>query len=318
MIALVTGYILDLMIGDPHGIPHPVTAIGKLIAHLEKRLRKRADGDAKREINCGIVMCVIVLLAVIMSTIAVIALAYYVNRYAGMITEAILTCYILAAKSLSKESMKVHDDLIRDDITAARFDLSMIVGRDTDRLDRDGIIRAAVETVAENTSDGVMAPLLYTAIGGPILGLMYKAVNTMDSMVGYRDERYEYFGKAAARLDDVFNFLPSRISALYIIMASGVTGFDPGSAFRIWKRDRRNHKSPNSAQTESACAGALGVRLGGENYYRGVLVSKPYIGDDTRAIETEDIPRAGRLMFVGEAFLMITVLIMVYIIVFVM
>ena len=176
----------------------------------------------------------------------------------------------------------------------------MIVGRDTDMLDEAGIIRATVETVAENTSDGIIAPLLYTFLGTPVLGMCYKAVNTMDSMIGYHNDEYEYFGKVAARADDVANFIPSRLSAVFMCIAAGITGCSMRNAFRIWIRDRYRHKSPNSAQTESACAGALNIRLGGSSRYRGVLVEKPYIGDDTRPVEANDIKRAIRLMFGTE------------------
>jgi adenosylcobinamide-phosphate synthase len=176
----------------------------------------------------------------------------------------------------------------------------MIVGRDTDALDEAGIVRATVETVAENTSDGVIAPLLYTFFGTPVLGMCYKAVNTMDSMLGYHNDEYENFGKFAARADDVANFIPSRLSAIFMSLAAGTVGCSMREAFRIWIRDRYKHKSPNSAQTESACAGALGVRLGGSSRYKGVLVEKPYIGDDTRPIVADDIRRAVRLMFETE------------------
>ncbi|MBR6390472.1 MAG: cobalamin biosynthesis protein CobD, partial [Lachnospiraceae bacterium] len=224
--------------------------------------------------------------------------------------ESVLTCYILAARSLYDESMKVCRDIERGDTDAARHDLSMIVGRDTDRLDESGMIRAAVETVAENTSDGVLAPLLYTALGGPVLGLAYKAVNTMDSMLGYHNDRYEYFGRTAAKADDVFNYVPSRISAWLIIISSGILGiisheYSASGAYRIWRRDRRNHLSPNSAQTESACAGSLMIRLGGTSFYHGVLVEKPVIGDDVRQIRTVHIRYANRLMFTSESIMLI-------------
>ena len=176
----------------------------------------------------------------------------------------------------------------------------MIVGRDTERLTEEGIIRAAVETVAENASDGVIAPLCYIALGGPVLGFLYKGINTMDSMVGYHNEKYEYFGRAAARLDDAANFIPSRFSALLMVGAAFVLRMDWRNGWRIFLRDRRNHKSPNSAQTEAACAGILGVRLAGDAWYFGKLVKKPYIGDDSRPVEAEDIVRANRLMYAAE------------------
>ena len=318
--ALTTGYILDLIVGDPHGIPHPIVWIGRLIGLLEKGLLNKAGDrlDDMQKKRRGTALVIIVMLTTVMLTSAAVFFSYKLDLYFGVFIEAILTCYILAAKSLTKESYKVYDDLKDGDILKAGKDLSMIVGRDTDKLDEDGIIRATVETIAENTSDGVIAPLIYTAVGGPVLGLAYKAVNTMDSMLGYHNDKYEYFGKTAAVTDDVFNFLPSRISALLMILAAFILSvfskeYDPLNAFRIFKRDRKNHKSPNSAQTESVCAGALGLRLGGASYYGNKLVEKPYIGDEIKKTDIEDIHRAGRLMFTTEAVCLI-VTIGVYII----
>ena len=216
---------------------------------------------------------------------------------------AVMCYYLLAARSLRDESMKVCDSLRKGDIQEARRNVSMIVGRDTAGLDGEGIAKAAVETVAENTSDGVIAPLFYLFLGGPVLGWMYKAVNTMDSMVGYRNEKYLYFGRAAARLDDLANLIPARLSALLMIGASFLLGMDGKGAARIWLRDRRNHKSPNSAQTEAVCAGALGVRLAGPAWYFGRRFEKPFIGDEKRKVEWEDIKRANRLMY-GTAVMM--------------
>ena len=322
MIALVSGFLLDLIIGDPHNIPHPVTYIGRLIAFLEKKLLKTDSErrDASNEFKSGVLLCVTVCLITVMLTTLTLVISYMINDWLGICVEAILTCYILAAKSLYKESMKVYHDIKNCDIKKARLDLSMIVGRDTEKLDDIGIIKAAVETVAENTSDGVIAPLIYTAIGGPVLGLLYKAINTMDSMIGYDNDRYHAFGRAAAKFDDAANFIPSRLSAILIITTSVIYSlfsaiYDPGASFRTWRRDRLNHKSPNSAQTESACAGALRIKLGGASYYGGILVEKPYIGDNNKNIENEDIRRANRLMFGSEVILMT---IIVYIIVILM
>lgn len=191
--------------------------------------------------------------------------------------------------------MKVYRAIARDDLTEARKAVSMIVGRDTESLSREGVIRAVVETVAENTSDGVVAPMFYTAIGGSALGWMYKAANTLDSMIGYKNEKYLHFGRFAARLDDALNFIPARISAVLMIAAAFLLGMDSKNAWRIFRRDRLCHASPNSAQTESACAGALNIRLAGAAYYFGKSVHKPTIGDDTRAVCGEDILRANRL-----------------------
>ncbi|MBO4845556.1 MAG: cobalamin biosynthesis protein CobD [Lachnospiraceae bacterium] len=318
MIALMIGYVLDLIIGDPHGIPHPVVAIGKLISCLEKALLKKRS-DQKKEFLSGLLLCVTVIITTVMLTTMVTVGAYLIHPYLGMAVEAILICYLLAARCLQKESMKIYKDVAENDIDKARKDLSMIVGRDTDKLDYKGILKAAVETVAENTSDGVIAPLIYASIAGALLGLAYKAVNTMDSMVGYHNERYEYFGKCAAILDDIVNFIPSRLSALFIIASSFILrlsdkAYSPLMAFKIWKRDRLNHKSPNSAQTESAVSGCLGLKLGGPSFYGGVLSDKPYIGDEIKEIEKEDIVRACRLMFISQAMVLIIAEIILYII----
>ena len=214
----------------------------------------------------------------------------------------VLVRQALAAKGLVQESTNVYAELKKDDLPAARKAVSRIVGRDTEALTAEGVTRAAVETVAENASDGVIAPLLYMLLGGAPLALTYKAINTMDSMLGYKNEKYLYFGRAAAKLDDVANYIPSRLAALLWIMAAAFTRNDAKGAWRIWRRDRRNHASPNSAQTESACAGALGVQLAGPAYYFGEYYPKPTIGDPLRPIEPEDILRADRMMYVASGF----------------
>ncbi len=301
---------MDIVIGDPHNIPHPVRWIGKLISALDHRLL--GDGpdqepdptrrNAGHEYRRGVILVISVVLIVCAVSFIVIALPYCISVKFGIVIEAILTCYVLAMTSLRKESMKVYHELAKGDLDGARKAVSMIVGRDTDVLDETGVAKAAVETVAENFSDGVIAPMIYTAIGGPVLGLIYKSINTMDSMVGYKNDRYMHFGTAAARLDDVVNFIPARISAILLIIASMICGRDysAGRAFRIWRRDRSNHKSPNAAQTESACAGALGLQLAGDAQYFGRIVRKPYIGDPVRAIEPSDIIRANRLMLTAS------------------
>ena len=224
---------------------------------------------------------------------------YLLHPYLGVAVETIMTYQILAVKCLKVESMKVYQSLTKEGIEEARKAVAMIVGRDTAVLDGTGVAKAAIETVAENSSDGVIAPMLYTALGGPVLGFLYKAVNTMDSMIGYKNEKYLNFGRTAAKLDDVCNYLPSRISAYLMIAAAylGGSDFSGKGAYRIYKRDRRNHASPNSAQTESVCAGALGIQLAGDAVYFGKVVKKPHIGDDTRPVEYEDIRRANRLMY---------------------
>ena len=227
---------------------------------------------------------------------------YGLHPAAGIAAESILCCYALAARSLRDSAMEVYEALTAVDgsLSKARRAVSMIVGRDTEKLDREGVIRAAVETVAENTADGVIAPLFYLALGGAVGGMAYKAINTMDSMLGYKNERYQYFGTAAARLDDVAGFIPARLSGLLLVAAAGLTGMDAAGAWRIFCRDRYAHKSPNSAQSESAVAGALGVQLAGDAVYGGLLVHKPTIGDPCREIEAEDIPRVCRLMYTAS------------------
>lgn len=304
--AFIAGFVLDLLIGDPHFIPHPVRLIGSLISFCDKRLNCDAGYNiSEKKLNLikykrGMLLAFTVIFATFAMSVIIIVAAYSINLYAGVIAEVVMTWQILATKCLRVESMRVYDALRTDGVDAGRRAVSMIVGRDTSVLDAAGVTRAAVETIAENTSDGVIAPMLYTAIGGPVLGFVYKAVNTMDSMLGYKNDKYMYFGRFAARLDDVVNFIPARISAYLMIAASFIGGrqFDGKNAYRIFKRDRFNHASPNSAQTESVCAGALRVQLAGDAVYFGMLVKKKYIGDGLREIEYEDIKRANRLMYI--------------------
>lgn len=306
IIAFIAGFVLDLLIGDPHFIPHPVRLIGLLISFLDKRLNSEAGyNSSENEANLtkykrGVLLAFTVIFATFAVSVIILVAAYSINLYAGVIVEAVMTWQILATKCLRVESMRVYGALRTDGVDAGRRAVSMIVGRDTSVLDEAGVTRAAVETIAENTSDGVIAPMLYTAIGGPVLGFVYKAVNTMDSMLGYKNDKYMYFGRFAARLDDVVNFIPARISAYLMIIAAFIGGrqFDGKNAYRIFKRDRFNHASPNSAQTESVCAGALRVQLAGDAVYFGKLVKKKYIGDKLREIEYEDIKRANRLMYI--------------------
>lgn len=304
--AFIAGFVLDLLIGDPHFIPHPVRLIGSLISFCDKRLNCDAGYNiSEKKINLikykrGMLLAFTVIFATFAMSVIIIVAAYSINLYAGVIAEAVMTWQILATKCLRVESMRVYDALRTDGVDAGRRAVSMIVGRDTSVLDEAGVTKAAVETIAENTSDGVIAPMLYTAIGGPVLGFVYKAVNTMDSMLGYKNDKYMYLGRFAARLDDVVNFIPARISAYLMIAAAFIGGrqFDGKNAYRIFKRDRFNHASPNSAQTESVCAGALRVQLAGDAVYFGKLVKKKYIGDGLREIEYEDIKRANRLMYI--------------------
>lgn len=326
MLAFISGFLLDCLFGDPYWLPHPVRFMGNLIGFLDKKLmgdkhqgeEKKADAKAnandkekitkQNEFRKGILLVVCVLLTTAILTVAILTAAFFISPIVGFVVESIMTYQILAARCLQKESTKVYRALKKNDLPGARFAVSMIVGRDTDILDESGVARAAVETVAESTSDGVIAPMLYTALGGPVLGMLYKAVNTMDSMVGYKSSRYLYFGRAAAKLDDVVNWIPARVSGLLLIAGSFVLqmiektvrkdGVYSGCrAWHIWRRDSRKHASPNAGQTESACAGALGIRLAGDTIYGKKVIQKPYIGDDIRAVVPEDICRCNHLMY---------------------
>ena len=296
-ISFLTGFLLDLLFGDPYWMPHPIRLIGNLITGLERKLRKEEDAKEK-SIRKGICFVLLVFGITGLVSTAILYIAYTIHPIAGFLVESVMTYQILAAKCLKVESMKVYDKLKEQDLTGARKAVSMIVGRDTATHDETGVAKAAIETVAENTSDGVIAPMIYLAIGGPVLGFLYKAVNTMDSMVGYKNEKYLFFGRAAAKLDDVVNYIPARISALLMIFASFLAGkeFSAEGAWKIFKRDRYQHASPNSAQTESVCAGSLGIQLAGDASYFGKMVKKPFIGDAVRAVEVEDIRRSNRLM----------------------
>ena len=312
MLAFFLGFLLDLLLGDPYCLPHPIRFIGNLIAKLEKRLLKQTDEgmqnrNSEQECKKGIVLVVLVLLITVSVAAAVLLGAYMIHPYLGILAETIMTYQILATKCLKVESMKVYHCLKDRNLEEARKAVSMIVGRDTAVLDEEGVDKAAIETVAENTSDGVIAPMLYIALGGPVLGFFYKAINTMDSMVGYKNDKYLYFGRAAAKLDDLVNYIPARISAYLMILAAfcGGKSFSGKRAFFIYKRDNRNHASPNSAQTESVCAGALGIQLAGDASYFGKIVKKPYIGDRLRKVDYEDIKRVNYLLYLtawmGEA-----------------
>lgn len=294
--AMIIGFLLDLCFGDPRWLPHPVRAMGWLISHLETFLRKKFPKTPQGERLAGIFLTAGVLLAAGTCAYGILWAAGLIHPILSLAAECIMCYQMLAARGLRDESMKVWKALKQRDVEGARTAVSMIVGRDTAVLSEAGIIKAAVETVAENTSDGVIAPLFYLALGGPMAGWLYKAVNTMDSMVGYKNDKYLYFGRAAARLDDAVNFLPSRISAVLMLLACAPLGLDGKNAWRVFRRDRFNHKSPNSAQTEAVCAGALRVQLAGDAWYFGRLVEKPVIGDDLRPVEYGDIRRANRLM----------------------
>lgn len=301
LIALLLGFFIDLLLGDPHSIPHPVVWIGKLITAVEKAVRRIFPKTVRGENIAGGVLWLVV--AGVSTAVPALLLyaAYRVHPAAGLVLESIMCWQILATKSLRDESMKVYAALKEGVPENYRRAVSMIVGRDTAELDDLAVTRAAVETVAENASDGVIAPMLFLALGGAPLSFFYKAANTMDSMLGYVEMPYKNIGLVPAKMDDVLNYIPARLSALLMLAAGALLRLDVKNGWRIWRRDRRNHASPNSAQTESVCAGLLGVRLAGDAYYHGVLHKKPYIGDARREIEYEDIPRAGRLLYATAA-----------------
>ena len=297
LFALLAGAVIDLIVGDPHFLPHPVVLMGKLISALEKLLRRVFPKTKRGENIAGGALWLTVSAVSFLVPAALLMLCYHISPWLGFGIESVMCWQCLAARSLCRESMKVKKALDTGDIEASRRAVSMIVGRDTERLDEKGVARAAVETVAENTSDGVIAPLIFLAIGGGPLGMLYKAVNTMDSMLGYVEEPYKNFGLVPAKADDVFNFIPARLSALIMLIAGGVSGFDLKNGRRIFRRDRYKHASPNSAQTESVMAGLLGLRLAGDAFYHGVLHKKDFIGDPIREIETKDIKSANVIMF---------------------
>ena len=296
-IALVAGFVLDLIFGDPRWLYHPVRLIGHLISGTERIIRNCLPANKTGErIGGGILVLVVVTVSTGVPAV-ILSVAYKYFWQLGLALESFWCYQMLATKSLKVESDRVYIALKNKCLEAGRKAVSMIVGRDVARLDARGVMRAAVETVAENTSDGVIAPMLFLAIGGAPLGFFYKAVNTMDSMLGYVEPPYKDIGLVPARMDDVFNFIPARLSALLMLAAGALLQLDVKNGWKIFRRDRCKHASPNSAQTESVCAGLLGLRLAGDAWYHGVLHKKDYIGDAKREIELEDIPRAGRLMY---------------------
>lgn len=304
LLAILTGFVMDCFLGDPAALPHPVSLIGACISFLESVLRKLFPKTDRSAAAAG---CVMVVLVVLLSGLIPFGILYFCSRVSPWLYFAvcsIMSWQIIAAKCLRTEAEKVHACLARGDLAAARKQVGMLVGRDTEKLTEEQVVKAAVETVAENTADGVTAPLFWMAFGGPVVGFVYKAINTMDSMVGYKNDKYLYFGRCAAKLDDAVNFIPSRLSGLCMIAAAALTGFDSKNAWRIWKRDRRKHASPNAAQTESACAGALHIQLVGNAFYFGKLCEKPFLGDADRPVEQEDISRSCRLMYGTSVFLL--------------
>lgn len=308
IISFALGFVMDLILGDPRFLPHPVQFIGALIGKLDNSLYSK-----KNTLFRGGILCFLVCLISTGITALIVIVGYKISLYVGVIVEAILTWQILATKSLKSHSLRVYDKLQEKDIDAARYAVSMIVGRDTDSLDSKGIIKATIETVAENTSDGIIAPMIYTGIGTPILGMLYKSINTMDSMIGYKNERYILFGRAAAKLDDIVNYLPSRIAAYLMIIATFFSGLNTKGAIKVYARDKDKSESPNASKCESVAAGALNISLLGDAYYFGKLVEKQSIGDDIRPVEKEDIKRINRLMYITSILCFLLILILLFV-----
>lgn len=299
--ALLLGFFIDLLLGDPRWLYHPVRIIGNSISFLEKRLRKWFTKTQKGERRAGALLVLLICMGSGLIPFCLLYTGYKIHVLLGFALETFFCYQMLATRSLKDESMRVYRELEKKDLPKARYAVSMIVGRDTAELTEEGVTKATVETIAENTSDGIIAPLFYMAIGGPALMFLYKGINTMDSMVGYKNEKYLNFGRYAAKLDDIANYIPARISAWLMIAGAYMAGMDGKNAKKIFKRDRYKHASPNSAQTEAVMAGALDIQLAGNAYYFGKLYEKPAIGDRLREVEDRDICRANRLLYISAA-----------------
>lgn len=298
LLALLIGFLLDMIAGDPETLWHPIRGIGKLITWAEKILRKVFPKTRTGELAAGVFLVIIVTGVSVLLPAVLLFTLYRWNLYAGIALESIFCYQLLATKALKVESMKVYKALKEDGLNEGRTMVARIVGRDTESLSEEGVIKATVETIGENTSDGSIAPMIFMMLGGAAFGFFYKAVNTMDSMVGYKNEKYQYFGRAAAKLDDILNYIPARLSAFLMMLGTVFTSYATGNAWKIYKRDRYNHASPNSAHTEAVMAGALEIQLAGDAYYFGKLYSKKTIGDPIRTVDTEDIKKANKLLYI--------------------
>ena len=297
---ILAAVLLDLICGDPRWLPHPVKFIGRFALFCEPACRKAVPNPRL----AGVITVVFVLSATACIAWGIVFVAGFLHPWLGDVISILLIYTTLAAKDLSRHSMEVYESLKEGDLPEARRRVGKIVGRDTDILDEKGVVRATVESVAENTADGVTAPLLFAFIGGPVGALLYKAVNTLDSTFGYKNERYREFGWAAARLDDLVNYLPARLTAILVPVAAILAGLNARNSINILFRDARNHPSPNSGYLEAAMAGALDVQLGGLNYYFGQPSERPTMGDPLRPLEKRDIVRVNTLMFVTYALLL--------------
>lgn len=299
--AVFFGFLLDCVLGDPERLWHPIMGIGTMISFWKKRLRAWFPDSARGQLGAGAVLWFAVVIPSWLIPAAILYAAGLLHPALAFIIEVLFCWQIFAAKSLKQAALRVYRALRKGDLQEARKYVSWIVGRDTAQLDAAQVTKATVETVAENTSDGVIAPLVFLLLGGAPLGFAYKAVNTLDSMVGYKNEEFLYFGRFSAKMDDVWNFIPARLSGLLFVLCAKPAGLDAKGAWTCFKRDRLQHASPNSAQTEAACAGALGVQLAGNAYYFGKLYEKPTLGDAKRPIEPKDIVRTNHLMYVSSA-----------------
>jgi adenosylcobinamide-phosphate synthase len=297
---ILAAVLLDLSCGDPRWFPHPVKFIGRFALFCEPVSRKAIS----RTRLAGLITVLCVLAATAGSSWGIVLAADFLHPWLGDAISVLLIYTTLAARDLSRHSLEVYESIQEGDLPEARRRVGSIVGRDTDILDEQGIVRATVESVAENTADGVTVPLLFACLGGPVGALLYKAVNTLDSTFGYKNERYREFGWAAARLDDLVNYLPARLTAILVPAAAVLTGLNARNSIKILFRDARNHPSPNSGYLEAAMAGALGVQLGGRNYYFGQPSERPTMGDPRRPLESRDIVRVNALMFVTYALLL--------------
>ncbi len=291
---LTIGFLLDLIIGDPQNPIHPIRLIGNLCSKLESLFRRILRESLKL---AGLLTWISVILIVFLVSEFIVKVSFRINFIIGIIISGIMFYFTISTKALKVEGLKVIKFLLKEDIEGARKQLSYIVGRDTKSLDKEGILRAVVETIAENMSDGVVAPILYAGLFGVPFAFVYKAVNTMDSMFGYKNDKYKDFGFFPAKLDDVFNFIPARVTGYLIVVASYILKMDYKNSYKIYERDKNNHSSPNSAHPEAAVAGALGLKLGGAIYYFGKLVDKPTIGDELKKIEINDVYNTNKILY---------------------
>lgn len=305
-VSLLIGFVLDLIIGDPYKMPHPIVLIGNGIKYGEKIIRKIMPKSKNGEFIGGLILAIFIVLVSFVVPFFLLYFLYKFNFWLGFIVESFMCYELLATKSLNIESMKVYKKVRNKDLEGARYAVSMIVGRDTQDLSFEAVTKATIETVAENTADGVVAPMFFFAIGGAPLMFAYKAINTLDSMIGYKSEKYLYFGRFAAKMDDVFNFIPARISGIFMVIASNLVWLNGKQSWKIYRRDRHNHASPNSAQTESACAGALEIQLAGDAHYFGKLYKKKTIGDPISEIVGKKIIESIKLMY-GTAFVAVAI-----------